>query len=174
MRKGFSLLELLIVVVIVGLVYTLAVVNLQRDTEIQVPLTLSNLREFLQTVPHQKSVELLCINECKSCYVLSDKEHLNEYDTLLDNLVDRDTEIYSYTMYNRFEQKEKQIYFTSEREYKDVCFSYKINAQGHGEDIFVVSKNYVYDLASSFTNNRYDSLSEAEAARHKFETRVFQ
>jgi prepilin-type N-terminal cleavage/methylation domain-containing protein len=173
-RKGFSLLELLIVVVIVGLIYTLALNNLEQKSEIQEPVRLSNLKDFLQKIPHQKSVRFLCLDECKSCYILSDGEHLEEYDTLLDKLVDEDIEIYSYTMRNRFELQEKGIYFTDEREYENICFSYEVDATGRGEDIFVLSQGKVYDLSSNFSKNVYSSLEEAEAARSSFETKVMR
>lgn len=158
MRKAFTLLELLIVVVIIGLVYTLAVNNLSKVAESSEPLSLANLKEFMQKIPHEKRVEFICLENCRKCFILRDSEHLSEYDELFDKLLDGDVQSYIYTSGNGFEKREEGIFFIDERNYESVCFSYEIDGNGQGEEIFVQHRGRVYDFASQFENKVYESL----------------
>ncbi len=54
MKKAFSLIELLIVIVIIGVVYTLAIGQFQKIGEESSNITLENLKEKLQSFKQKK------------------------------------------------------------------------------------------------------------------------
>lgn len=159
-------------VVIIGLVYTLAVNKLSKVEESQESVSLANLKEFMQKIPHEKSVEFLCLDSCRSCFILSDGEHLSEYDTLFDTLLDEDVAAYFYTLRNGFEKREEGIYFVDERNYESICFSYEVDANGQGDEIFVLFEGKVYDFASQFENRVYESLDALQTRFEKLRMQV--
>lgn len=162
MRKAFSLLELLIVVVIVGLIYTLALTNFEKIEEPKERVSLLNLREYLQAIEHEKNVQLLCLNGCKSCYVYVDAEHKSEYDGAFDSLVDEDVELYFYTYRNGFEALEEQIHFSDARNYENVCFSYEVDALGNASEVYILSNGRAYAPSFKFSKREFESLDAIE------------
>jgi len=85
-KQAFSLIELLIVILIIGIVYTLVVGNFDKVKDKNQKLTLENLKEYLQDLPYEKSAELLCMNDCKECKILLDGETDRELDGFLNIL----------------------------------------------------------------------------------------
>ena len=172
MRRAFSLIELLIVVLIIGVIYTLAVNNLSKIEEHKEHITLANLKLFLQKIPHDKAVDFVCIRECTRCYVFADGEKLEEYDKVFDNLLDSSVESYFYTPRNGFELVNEKVLFIDENNYENVCFSYHIDAASKGEELFVLYNQRVYDFSRAFNTKVYKSLDELDSALRDFEMEV--
>jgi len=87
LKKAFSLIELLIVILIIGIVYTISVGNFKKVKDDSVKLTLGNLKEYLQTLPYEKSAEILCLDDCSECNILVDGESVKKIDDFLDKSV---------------------------------------------------------------------------------------
>ncbi|WP_324170597.1 prepilin-type N-terminal cleavage/methylation domain-containing protein [Sulfurimonas sp.] len=149
MKKAFSLIELLIVIVIIGVVYTISVGNFKKMKDESQKLSLQNLKEYLQKIPHEKNIEFLCLDECSECEVFVDGKKFREVESFLDKSVI----VYRYDFSYGMTQLEKK---------DDICFSYIINKQGVGEQVFVEFKTKVYDFSSYLSQIYiYDSLHEA-------------
>jgi prepilin-type N-terminal cleavage/methylation domain-containing protein len=175
LRGAFSLIELLIVVVIIGLVYSLALPNfelLQRYK--QTPVSLASLPEFLQNIPHEQSISFLCIDACKECFVLSDDARVKEYDAAFKNFLTDDVALYTYDMAQGMQKKELGFYFKDAYTSEELCFAYTINEQKKGNELFISYHDKVYDYTSVFNPKVYVSLQEASDARVNFEKEVLE
>ena len=147
-NKAFTLIELLIVVIIIGVVYTLAVTNFQKVGNKAQHITLQNLKPYLQTFPHKESVKFLCLDDCSSCFILVDGKKVDGLEGLFDDFLDENIEVYRYDFSSGFQELEKDIYFNKEEIEENVCFSYDINREGIGKQIVVKFREKVYDYTA--------------------------
>jgi prepilin-type N-terminal cleavage/methylation domain-containing protein len=73
MRKGFSLLELLIVIVIVSMVYFLGFSAFEKPTNRAQNVTVLKLKHILHPPKHaSKPLTFMCVDHCRSCFVRKD------------------------------------------------------------------------------------------------------
>lgn len=166
LRGAFSLMELMIVVLIIGIVYTLAISNFQKIGDVKTPLNLLTLKEYLHQFKREKSVEFLCLDRCSSCDVFVDGEKLEELEGNFDNFLDDSVEIYRYEYGAGAISQEPKIYFNAEGVEDEVCFSYSLNLKGVGNQVLVEFKDKAYDFTPYFTKTvRYSSLQEAVDAK---------
>lgn len=70
MKKGFSLIELIIVVVLIGILFGVAASNFKIAKPEPKALTPLNLKEsILKSELFQDQATLMCVNKCKTCYL---------------------------------------------------------------------------------------------------------
>lgn len=168
-RRAFSLLELMIVVVIIGVVYTLSVNSFSRINDESVKVTLGTLKEYMQNIPHEKSVKFLCLNNCKACSLYVDGIKDESLSGVFDELIDETIEVYTYDFSYGTQLKSKDIYFNEEDVDEEICFSYEVDKKGVGEQVFVKFQESVYDFSTYFTKvPKFATLSEAVEAREIF------
>ncbi len=166
MRKAFSLMELLIIVVIMGVVYNLAIGSFQKITEVKPPLSLKELKKYLSDFEREESVEFLCLDRCSSCDVFVDGKKQEELHGEFDDFLDDSVKIYRYEYGLGAIRVEPKAYFNSEDVEEDVCFSYALNKQGIGEQVLVEFKGSVYDFSPYFSDTlKYGSLDDAINAK---------
>jgi prepilin-type N-terminal cleavage/methylation domain-containing protein len=93
--KGFSLLELLIVILIVSIVYVLGFRGLEVGEKKPKALTPLNLKtNIMSSELFSGEGTLLCVNQCRSCYFRSDiSSPFEEYTSPIDL-----TDIQAYTL----------------------------------------------------------------------------
>ena len=152
-KKAFSLIELLIVILIIGIVYTISIGNFEKVKNKTTKLTLANLKEYLQSLPHERSAELLCLDDCRECKVLIDGETFKE----LDNFLDKSVKSYRYDFSYGMIEVEKQ---------NDICFSYGVDKKGVGQQVIVEYKKQFYDFSTYLSPvSVYSSLQEATDAK---------
>jgi len=150
----------MIVVVIMGVVYMLAVQNLQNFKDPATALSLQNLKAYLQSIPHTKSVELLCLDDCSSCDVLVDGEKDPDI-TSIDGFIDNSIKVYRYDFHLGLQEQRKKVYFNEENIEENVCFSFSIDKKGVSEQVAVKFKDRVYDYTAYLTPTPvYGSLQE--------------
>jgi prepilin-type N-terminal cleavage/methylation domain-containing protein len=165
LKKAFSLIELMIVIVIIGVVYTLAVSNFEDIKDGKTKITMLNLKEYLQKIPHEKSVELLCLDVCSSCNIFVDgQEYMDS--ASFDDLIDDSVEVYRYDFLLGVQEQSKKVYFNSENIEEDVCFSFSIDKQGVSDQVLVEFKDKVYDFTTHIGSiGVYDSIQELMDAK---------
>lgn len=152
-HKAFSLIELLIVIVIIGVVYNLSISNFKKLAKEPLKPSLANLKEYLQGIKHHENVKLLCLDDCSNCILYIDGIESEGIDSFLD----RSVRTYKYEF----------LYgYIEERKEENICFSYEVNKNGVGNQVLVEFKNNYYDYTSYFDKtNVYSSLSEASEQR---------
>jgi prepilin-type N-terminal cleavage/methylation domain-containing protein len=165
-RGAFSLIELMIVVVIMGVIYTLGVSSFSRVNEEAPKVSLTTLKEYMHTLEREKSVQFLCLNRCQRCDIYIDGVKDAALDGVFDELVDESVEVYTYDFSYGAQLKRKDIFFNEEGVDEEICFSYEINKEGVGEQVLVKFKEKVYDFSAYFTAvPSYATLSEATQIR---------
>jgi len=165
-RAAFSLIELLIVIVIIGVVYTLSIGKFQKLGSTNVRVDLQNLKQYLKNVPKQsgidtyKMVRLLCLDDCSSCDVLVDGKKVSE-DNHFTDFLDSSVKVYRYDIATGTTEVPQKVYFNSEGIEENVCFSYGINKNGVGDQVIIEYKNKVYDYSVYLEKTQvYSSLQK--------------
>lgn len=174
-RCAFSLIELLIVILIIGVVYTLAISNFQKLEDGTTNINLQTLKKFLHSIPHEKNVKLLCLDECSSCDIFVDGKKSKEYKGIFDDFLDKNVKVYKYDFSLGYVEHQHQVYFNSEDVEEDVCFSYSIDKKGIGEQVLVEYDESVYDFSPYIDEvQRYDSLHDATENRQNFQQEILR
>jgi hypothetical protein len=162
----------MIVIVIMGVVYNLASSNLTRLSQNSEKITLANLKTNLQSFKHEKSVQLLCLDDCSTCDIYVDGAKTKTVDELFK---DGDVKVYRYEFSYGFTPKEQDVYFNKEGIEESVCFSYTIDEEDVGDQVLVESQNRFYDYSSYLEPTKvYDSLSDASSAKDELAQKVMR
>lgn len=173
-KSAFSLIELLIVIVIVGVVYTIAISNFKKVEDGTTKVTLSSLREVLHSFPHERSVELICLDNCSRCDVFIDAQKQAQ-NTLFDDFVDDSIVVYRYDFNVGVSEIKKKVYFNLQNVEEDICFSFSVDNKGVGDQVLVEYKDRVYDFTYYMDATPvYSSMQEAINAKEKLRQELLQ
>lgn len=160
-RNAFSLIELLIVVLIVGIVYTLAVTNFEQVKKGQIKPTLINLKTKLDSFNKTKTAQLICLDECKSCNIYIDGVLDSNLSQEYEEFLDEEVKVYRYDQNFGLMELKNEVYFNTEGTDESVCFSLSVDKNGVSEQVIVEYKSKFYDFSPYFTNTQvYSSSSE--------------
>jgi len=157
MKKGFSLIELLIVILIISLVYFLGFSNIEKQDNTPKALTPVNLKStIMKSEFFQGEATLLCIDECRSCYMRKD---INAPFEAYENSVDLNgVEAYSL-------DKDDNLLHLEYGRYQDqkVCLVLHFYPNGSSTQVILKQNEAVYFLPAFFDEpQKMDSLAEAK------------
>ena len=173
MKKAFSLIELMIVIVIIGVVYSLVISKLHKVSEEKMKPSLSNLKEYLISLrdAEDESVKLLCLDDCSECTIYKDGEKSQEIKEFIDDGI----ETYRYDNLQGAIRIKNDVFFDEENIQKEVCFSFGIDKNSVPDQEIVLYKGKAYDYSAYFEKTQvYDYLQEAVEARQKIMEEVMQ
>ena len=162
----------MIVIVIIGVVYTLAVVKLKDVKHEKATPSLVNLKEYLYSFNKDaKTMQLLCLDDCSECSVYQDDKKIQTIKSFFDSSI----EVYNYDFLQGAIEKKMPVFFDKEGIQKNVCFSFSIDKARVSDQVIVVYKDKAYDYSNYFGKTKvYDSLEEAEEAKQKLAQEVMQ
>ncbi len=149
----------MIVIVIIGLVYTLAVSKLSSVGEEKMSPSLLNLKEYLGGFLKEggERARLLCLDDCSECGVYVDGERVAKIESFFDESV----EIYRYDFLLGAMRTKDAVFFNEENIQESVCFSFELYKNGISEQLLVLYDKKVYDYTPYFEPTKvYDSLGE--------------
>ncbi|MDQ7066932.1 MAG: prepilin-type N-terminal cleavage/methylation domain-containing protein [Sulfurimonas sp.] len=107
MKKAFSLIELMIVIVIIGVVYTLVISKLQNYKQESVTPSFERLKEYLMSyMQNAQSVTLLCLDDCSECSIYQDKKRVKEIKSFFNSSV----ETYRYDFLQGAIEKKSELF----------------------------------------------------------------
>lgn len=154
LKKGFTLFELIIVVFIIGTAYYLVVPYFHKN-EIK-KFEFHHLKEYLLSFSSEENIKLVCIEDCKKCYVI-----IGNKKTLSPVIAS------PLTAYHYEKGHLEEVEFPSSKYFdlrEKVCFSYSVNAQKKiGEELFVKYDNKIYYFSPYFKETFiFDNLSKAK------------
>ena len=156
----------MIVIMIIGVVYTLAITKFQTVKEGGTAVSLPNLKQYLLSVPKQvgidsfENVRLLCLDDCKSCDIFVDTQKASQ-DGSFDGFIDSSIRVYRYDFSQGMLEVEPKVFFNTENIEETVCFSYEISRSGVGDQVIIEYKDKVYDYTSYLQEPMsYSSLSD--------------
>ncbi len=164
MKKGaFSLIELMIVIVIMGVIYTMSVRSFPTETQkVEEKLSLLNLKEYLKGLEYEKTARIICLDDCQSCDIVID----GEINSTIENFVDDSIHVYRYSYLQGEQEVVKEAYFNERDVQEHVCFSYGVDKKGVGDQVLIEYKNAAYDFTRYLEpTQKYASLEEAVDAK---------
>jgi prepilin-type N-terminal cleavage/methylation domain-containing protein len=157
-RGAFTLLELLLVVLIMGIVYGLAVNAIKRYGERSFELSLETLPQYLQSFHQQNHVVLLCTDACRECRVMVDGSEVKKVDPFIDG------PLRAYRFDSALGTRELSFtpyYDEDEREF-EVCLRFELFPNGSSSEMIIEQEGYVVDFPGYFgTPRRFATLEEA-------------
>ena len=144
----------MIVIVIVGVVYTLAIQTIKAPQKEQNTPSFLNLKEFLLSFSKDnQSVSLRCEESCKSCSIYSNGKKLQTIKSFFDATV----EIYRYDFF------QGALLLN-----RDNCFDFSVDGDGVSDQVIIVYKDKAYDYTPYFSSvKEYDSLESAVQAKEQ-------
>ena len=170
-KRGFTLLELMLVVVIVGLVYGLSISGLKQRSEEPFSLTLMTLPQFLQGFHQRNSVAAVCTDRCMRCDLYVDGELLKP----LEPFVDDSAAFYRFDLHLGTRDVVWTSLFDEEGREEEVCFRYDIRPDGSSEEMMVLYRGEVIDYPGYFGSaTRFASLEEAIDSKRELIREVTQ
>ncbi|SFV70797.1 hypothetical protein MNB_SM-5-1489 [hydrothermal vent metagenome] len=171
-RTAFTLIELMIVIVIMGVVYTLAINNFSRlNSDSTQKLRLENLKEYLGSLKYSKSARVLCLDNCANCGIYLDGNKTKS----IDGFVDDSVKTYRYdNSYGFIEQKQK-TFFNADGVEENICFSYTLDNNKIGDQVLIEYKNKFYDMTTYLQKTPvYKSMQAAQDAKENLVNAVIR
>jgi len=157
MRKGFSLIELLIVVVIISLVYALGFSNFKIRKAAPKALTPLNLKEtIVKSEFFNGHATLMCVNKCRNCYL---RQGVSSPFRAYSNKIDL-TNIKAYTV----DERESLRRLEYERyDDKKICLVMDFYNNGSSTQIILEDDKGAYFLPAFFGEPKhFDSPDDAK------------
>jgi len=161
----------MIVIVIMGVVYTLVITKLQTADVKKAPLGFKNLKPVLAKLAKESGAEvrLWCFDDCSECMLYSGTTKLKEVKSFFDDSVSS----YTYDYLRGVTQKKLDVFFDENDVQKDVCFTFGVDVQGISDQILVVFKEKTYDYTNYFSDvDIYNSMQEAVDMKEKLIEKV--
>jgi len=157
MHKGFSLIELLIVIIIISIVYFLGFSGIENSTTKPKALIPLNLKSnIVKSELFQGEATLLCINKCRSCYIRKD---INSAFEAYEHGIDlKNIEAYTLDTQDSLQRIEYGRY-----QDEKICLMLNFYPNGSSTQIILDNKEAVYFLPAFFDEpQKFDSLEEAK------------
>lgn len=159
MRRAFSLIELMIVIMIIGVVYTLVISKLKSVNEEKITPSFLHLKEYLlREAKDAKSVTIRCFDDCKECAIYSDDTKIKE----IESWFATPPSIYRYDALQGAVAAQEQVFFNSEGVEESLCFSFSVARDGISEQVIILDKERAYDYRDPFSMQArvYEQLSD--------------
>ncbi len=157
MHKGFSLIELLIVILIISIVYFLGFSGVEMNSSKPKALTALNLKStIMKSDIFTSEATLLCIDKCRSCYL---RKGINSAFQPYEHGIDlKDTKAYT------LDERESLLHLEYGRyQDKKICLLLEFYKNGSSTQIILENETGVYFLPSFFgTAQQVDSLDDAK------------
>ncbi len=157
MHKGFSLVELLIVIIIISIVYFLGFSGVEKPDSKPKALTPLNLKSnILKSDIFHSEAMLLCIDKCRTCYL---RKGINGSFEAYEHGIDlKDTEAYTLDERESLQRKEYGRYKD-----KKICLAIDFYRNGSSTQIILKNESGVYFLPAFFGEaQKVDSLDDAK------------
>jgi len=157
MHKGFSLIELLIVIMIISIVYFLGFEGIEIGQKKAKALTPLNLKSsIVSSELFSEQATLLCINKCRTCYLRSDiSSGFEEYSSPIDL-----SDITAYTL-----DKDDALITIEYERYQDkkICLIMDFYSNGSSTQIILEEGEKSYFLPAFFGEAKvFSSPQEAK------------
>jgi prepilin-type N-terminal cleavage/methylation domain-containing protein len=156
-HKGFSLIELLIVILIISVVYFLGFSGFEKSENKPKALTPLNLKStIMQSEGFHGEMTLICADKCQSCYM---RKGVNGAFQPYENKVDlKNIEAYTVDHANTIQQLNYGRYKD-----KKICLAINFYHNGSSTQIILKNEESIYFLPSFFEEpQKVDSLEDAK------------
>lgn len=165
-KKAFTLIELLLVVVIIGVIYGLVINSMKKITDREESLDFKSLPSFAKTFHHQNHVAFVCTDDCKACALYVNGKTVKEIDAFMAE--ERVLRFWRFDAdLGTQELRFTPVFDEDDREF-DVCFRYEIFEDGSSSEMIIETQKESYDYRGLFHPvATYASLLSLEENRQK-------
>ena len=151
-KKAFSLFEILVVVIIISVIYVIGIASISSSKSKE-KIDIFKMKKFL-VKNYGYDVELICVDECKKCYVDNQKKIVE-----IEQNFDFKTDLSVYFIDKNYHEYRESF---SDFDDKEVCLRYKISKKGVSEPMIIESGELFFTL-SSFVGEVKSFVSMGEA-----------
>jgi prepilin-type N-terminal cleavage/methylation domain-containing protein len=151
-RKGFTLLELLIVILLLSLFAFLVFGTMKRQSEGARHPEVSQIRKILLEERQGMERELICLEECQSCFFFGSEHELEKNEMLFPPIKAYGIDAYDQPV---------KMDFGRWRD-RPICLRIRVYANGSIDRMILESEGKFYYLPAYFGKARsFESLSDA-------------
>ncbi len=140
LKSSFTLVELLIVILIVSLVYTIFVQKISSKEYRLKKGGIQNIRALLRQYEFNESAKMVCIGKCMECSIYVDGKRRKDIEFFT-----KPVTVYDFDIHGILTQKEFVPIFKKD-EPKEVCFAYTLYPNGSASSFIVQEGNKYYVL----------------------------
>ena len=166
-KKGFTLFELMIVVLLIGIIYGIFVHKLSQKERRSAKdtVTLETLKTFLSSFSPKEEAVLRCFTPCKTCRVYRDGKQVDDLEI---SLFEEAPNAYTNDAFGQLRRIEFVPIEGKKKQIMDVCFEFTLFENGSSSNYIVEydKKAYLFDPYLKPVKV-YDSLDAASAAFDK-------
>lgn len=139
-RSGMTLFELLVVMTIVGVVYSIGIFTLKKERATASRTTLSSLKSSLSALSQPTKVRLVCDLSCKECRIWSaDETALGKVHIQAEGAIER----YGFDRFGEL-KKYGNVVTKTEGNLHQECFEYTLYPDGSTSPLLLKNKDRFY------------------------------
>ena len=146
MKKGFTLLELILVVMLMGIVYGSVINVFERYKAKTIDVDFMTLQKYMQDFAYNSHVSLVCIKACSECLMLVEGKFMQNVTPFMD----KELRLYRYNKESGVREFQPLPYFTAEGDEEEACFRYDLYPDGSRSEMIVKDGKEVYLFSSYF------------------------
>lgn len=164
-RRAMSLFELIIVVIIVGVVYSLAIFTLKKESVIPSSMGLSSIKTTLLSFSKQSPITMTCDVSCQECRVF---DHNSKMLTTLTLVSDAPIHRYGFNRFGELQRWGSTVIRRAGTLTQE-CFELTLSPDGVITPLILKSENTFYVYTPLGDNKPYVSNSEEEVRNYLFD-----
>ncbi len=160
-KRAFTLFELMIVIVIIGLIYTLVLGSFNQKDSIKITKFENIKDELIKYWKRGVKVELYIYDRCRESALFINNQLQDEIDIDLNIKLFQEIKIYKSDRFGQLREIKPPPVLIEEKIYKS-CFKYTIFPNGSGSS-FIAKLNNRYYTFFPYFENTYISKESNEA-----------
>lgn len=168
-RRGMSLFELIVVVIIVGVLYSLAIFSLKKENAIPSIMTLSSIKTTLLSFSQLSEIRMVCDLSCEECRLLDHDEKVLTTLTLVS-----EAPVYRYG-FNRFGELQRwgKSVVSNKGKLTQECVEVTLSPDGVITPFILKSENTYYVYTPLGDTTPYITSSEEEVRNFVFDESLY-
>jgi prepilin-type N-terminal cleavage/methylation domain-containing protein len=168
-RAGMTLFELLIVMTIVGIVYSIGIFTLKKENITAPVLTISTLKTTLLSLGQSSEIRLICDTSCQECRVLSnDGKVLTVAHLQSEETVSR----YGFSRYGELQEWGKSVANINGNLTQE-CFEFSLHPDGTVTPLILKNNNTFYAYTPLGDDKPYITKSEEDLRKFIFNESLY-
>lgn len=164
-RSAMSLFELIIVVIIVGVVYSLAIFTLTKEKAIPSTMSLSSIKTTLLSFSQQSEIRMSCNVSCQECKLF---DHNGKVLTTLTMVSHSAIHRYGFNRFGELQQWGNTV-VSREGKLTQGCLNVTLSPSGVITPFILKSENTFYVYTPLGESKPYISSSEEEVRKYLFD-----
>ncbi len=159
MKKSFTLFELMIVIIIIGIIYSMVAFNFKNISKKEEKLSLQTLKTHLLRYFSNEHLTFICEDDCKKCILYKDYKLIKK--DLNPPFQDRDSLKFYKISLDGTLKKADFIHIDANRSNHSVCFRYDIYPNSSSSELVIeTSKEVVYMMPYFNKIKKFDNINE--------------